>query len=213
MAGTATPAKGASAQSQQPVVESPEVVAARAKANETGFARNRAEAIYNAAKKEKGADSPEAKAAKTTLEAAQAEVEKAQAELKTALKLPTKNSSAPTPNSAKAKAPTKAIPEEPAPAERPKAAVIERIYIERPKVYEYLEVLPTKDRAEFQKRLEKILKELKTEPKNMEYYRKQLNRNGEMLRVLEAPRGEMMIRRRNAAYLLMELSAPKLEKR
>ena len=54
MAGTATAATGASAQSQQPAPESPEVVAARAKANDAGFARNRAEAAYNAAKKEKG---------------------------------------------------------------------------------------------------------------------------------------------------------------
>ena len=194
MAGTATEATGTSNQSQQPPAESPEIVAARAKANDAGFARNRAEATYNAVKKEKGADSPEAQAAKKTLEAAQTEVEKTQAELRTALNLRTKK--APAPKAKEAKAPAKPAPEEPhpAPAEQPRGAYLERVEV-KSEVHEFLKVLPKKDRAQFQRRLERLIQELKIEPKNLEFYRKQLN-NGEMLRTLEVPvRGEMMISR------------------
>ncbi len=200
MAGTATEATGTSNQSQQTPAESPEIVAARAKANDAGFARNRAEATYNALKKEKGADSPEAQAAKKTLEAAQAEVEKSQAELRTALKLPTKKAPAPAPKAKEdkeAKAPAKAAPEEPhpAPAELPRGAYLERIEV-KSEVHELLKVLPDKDRGRFQRRLQRLIQELKTDPKNLEYYRKQLQNNGEMLKVFQAPvRGEMMTSR------------------
>jgi hypothetical protein len=218
MAGTATAATGASAQSQQPAPESPEVVAARAKANDAGFARNRAEAAYNAAKKEKGADSPEAKAAKTALEAAQAEVEKTQTELKAALKLPTKNSApvakktkaapsrtpAPKATVAKNEAP---VSKTPAPeSEPPKAFFLERVILEH-RSFESIKDIDPK----LKERIEKIIREQKFTPKNLEYFQKQLN-HGEMLRTFEAPvRGEMAIRR-DAAYL-MKVSAPKLEKR
>ena len=201
MAGTATATQGANAQSQQPAAESPEIVAARAKANETGYARNRAEAIYNAAKKEHGADSAEAKAAKKTLEAAQAEVEQAQAELKAALKLPVKKAASPA-KPAEPKAPAKPIPEEPKPTpaldQATKSFYIERrgevlIRAPRTQIYEIIQFIPAKDRAEFKKRLEKLLKEIESRPKNLEYYQKVIKRNnGELLKVLEVPQGELL---------------------
>jgi hypothetical protein len=49
---------------------------------DAGYARNAAELRYNNAKKEFGADSPEAKTALTELQAAQAKVEAIQAELR-----------------------------------------------------------------------------------------------------------------------------------
>src|SRR5262245_32203495 len=67
--------------------ESPEVTAARARYNQAGYARNRAEAVYVEAKKEHGADSAEAKAAHEQPQAAQANVEQAQKELKDALQI------------------------------------------------------------------------------------------------------------------------------
>jgi hypothetical protein len=217
MGDTATPATGASAQSQQQVVESPEVVAARAKSSTAGFARNRAEATYNTLKKEKGEKSPEAQAAKQTLLTAQAEVEKAQAELREALKLP--KSSAPVAKKTKA-APSRTpaskstvakneapVSKTPAPeSEPPKAFFLERVILE----HRSMEFIKMPD-PQLKERIEKIL-EHKITPKNLEYYQKQLN--GEQLHILEVPvRGEMAIRRASAYLMEVEVSAPKLEKR
>jgi hypothetical protein len=216
MGGTATPASGASAQSQQQAVESPEIVAARAKSNQVGFERNRAEATYNAVKKEKGEKSPEAQAAKQALQAAQVEVEKAQAELRNALKLPTKSSApvakkaapmrTPAPKSAVAK---NEAPESKTPAPEavsPPKAVIERVLIE----HHTLEFIKMPD-PKVKQRIDEIIREFKKNPsKPLEYYQKQLN--GEQLRTFEAPRGEMAIRRRSAAYL-RQVSAAELQKR
>ena len=186
MADNSTPVSDASSHSQQPAAESPEVLAARAKANEAGYARNRAEANYNSVKKEKGENSSEAKAAKEVLEKAQAEVEKAQSDLRSVLKLAAK-SAAPAEVPAKSKQPA------PPPAQKPQgqaAFIVEHEYIEvRPQYHEFIRVLPND--KNLHRRLEELLKRIQKNPKSLEHYRKQLNR-GEQTQPLKIPQGEVL---------------------
>ncbi|HKY63270.1 MAG TPA: hypothetical protein VJR29_07605 [bacterium] len=195
MAGTATATQGASAQTQQQPAESPEIVAARNKANEAGYARNRAELTYNTAKKEQGADSEAAKAALKTLEAAQAEVEKAQAELRDLLKL-SKKAPAPAqvkkPAEAKAPAPAQPAPEKPAagPGVPPKGAYFEVIQVQ-PKTYESIyrgEYFYRRIELDLKidQQLKQLLQEIKKDPnKSLDYYLEQLKKN---------PKGEMLLK-------------------
>ena len=212
MGGTVNPVNGASASSPQPAPESAEVVEARAKSSAAGYARNRAEASYNAAKKEHGEQSSEAQAAKKALDEAQAEVEKRQGELREALQLNAKKSTPPKAKPSGPKTSDKSPPEEGPkfrlPAEQPKgASIIEH----RVQVYEFLEIFP-KDQGKLRKQLEKALQELKVDPKNLEYYKRQLN-NGELLKRLEPEtRGEMMMKARPAKVNEARPMAPREER-
>lgn len=195
MAGTATATQGASAQTQQQPVESPEIVAARAKYNDAGYERNRAELAYNTVKKEQGADSEAAKAALKTLEAAQAEVEQAQAELRDLLKLSKKTpapAQAKKPAEAKTPAPAQPASEKPAaaPALPPKGAYFEVIQIQ-PKKYEYInrgEIFYRRIELDLKidQQLKQLLQEIKKNPnKSLDYYLEQLKAN---------PHGEMLLK-------------------
>lgn len=73
-----TPPRKVSNTSSTPATPSPAHTEAQNRLRQAGFARNRAEASYNAAVKEHGKESAQAKAAKAPLDAAQAEVEAAQ---------------------------------------------------------------------------------------------------------------------------------------
>ncbi|HEX5034471.1 MAG TPA: hypothetical protein VFW62_08335 [bacterium] len=181
MAGTATATQGASAQTQQQAVESPEIVAARSKYADAGYARNRAEAAYNTAKKEQGADSEAAKAALKTLEAAQAEVEKAQAELRDALKLSKK---APAPAPAQAKKPAEAPAQ---PASAPTAVPPKGAYIFQSQKAFYFDTIYTKSTYEVfyslpikldPKCVARAIQGANKDPKNLNHYLEQLNKCG-----------------------------------
>lgn len=210
MSHTASPVNGSSGQSSQSV-ESPEVAEARAKAAQAGYERNRAEAAYNQAKKDHGADSAQAKSAKEALEKAQADVEKAQGELRDALKLNSpKSASKPQapqtepPNAPKeeapkaeaSKSPAKSAPEAPKvtqekPTEKPRGAILEHRVLKLYRSEEFIRINPVFKDGELKKRLEKLLKE---NPKALEH-------------LLNQPHGEMSI---DTSRLP---SAPKLEKR
>lgn len=217
MSKSSTAVQDSSAPSPQPIVESPEVVAAREKSAAAGYERNRAELTYNNAKKEHGVDSPEAKAAKEVLTKAQAEVEKAQGELRDALKLNSTKSApppkaespkalAPKPTAPKAdapKTPHKSPPEEvqsfKVPVERPHGAYLEHHILKVYRSEESIRINPLfKNDKDLKKRIDKLLKDIKADPKLLENFQPQNN-------------GEMMLL--ESSSLLEKRSAPKLEKR
>ncbi len=162
-----------------PPPASPELAAAERRYREAGFALRRAEAALANAKKEKGADSPEARAAQQQVVEANAVHEQAQRELKEKLGLVAKRSQPALQQASTPKPPLE------------KAAVVKKNPIQNSETFyvlERIEVMP----QEYLRRLEglksedikKILEEIKRDPKN----------GATLMELRERPRGEMLIR-------------------
>jgi len=176
--------------------ESPEVKAARSAVDQAGYARNGAEAKYNQAVQDHGADSAEAKAAKTELSQAQAKVESTQADLKKALNLPRVAKAAP----AKAQAPEKtasndnsgstkktapAAPNSKGKTPGKNSESVKKIYEELPPIRgEYMEFRSEVyeiilKNPKTQERLKKLLEEIQKDPKMNGAYLQRLQIHGE----------------------------------
>ncbi len=185
--------------------ESPEVQQARKAVEQAGYTRNGAEATYKAAVKDHGADSPEAKAAKTELDKAQAKVENAQADLRAVLKLPQgKKSAAPT-KTASAPSPQKNSGNGSKPVvtgnSAPKDSRSEKVFLQELRrkwipllhgeylesnraVIERMELLPELNKEQ----LEKLLKEVKEGKIHGEYLQSAKIRHGDATSALQVLR-------------------------
>ncbi len=158
-----------------PPPASPELQAVELAYREAGYALRRAEAALAKAKQEQGPDSAAAKAAQQKVVEANAAHEKAQRALKEKLGLVSKRSPAPTPR-AVPKPPVEKKVADKYPPESAKKTFV---------VLEEARVLKVRETEILHgERLRQILEEIKKDPKNGVL----------LMKVMEAPRGEMLIR-------------------